>query len=315
MIQTDHPEIVCLGEPMVEFVRSGESGSNVYFAGVGGDTSNAAIAASRQGAKVGYLTALGQDRFGDRVLKLWEREQIDAAAVARNADSPTGLYIIDPDPSERHFTYFRSGSAASLYSPADLPSEYLKRTSVLHLSGITLAVSGHLREAAFAAIEQIRANGGTVSLDTNLRLKLWDVETARQVTKQAAARANVLITSIEDSATLTGMTDVPEILQHYTRLGCSIVIVTRGEEGAILSVESVVQEVPPAPATPIDSTGAGDSFAGAFLAWWRETGDAWKAARLASIVAAGTVSGLGAVEPIPHRADVLRIAADLGIVV
>lgn len=299
------PDILCLGEPMVEFVRSDDMGGDTYIAGVGGDTSNAAIAAARQGAKVGYLTALGQDRFGDRIQHLWERENVDFSTVWRDPDAPTGLYVIDPDPAERHYSYFRAGSAASRYSPERLPATALAKAVVLHVSGITLAVSDELRASAFEAIRQVLEAGGKVSLDTNLRLKLWDAQAARKVIGDAATHASVLITSIEDSEVLTGLTDPRQILSHYSDIGCEVIVLTLGEKGAMLSVNGAVGDIAPGLANPVDSTGAGDSFAGAFLAWWLETGDPWKAAELAAIVAAGTVSGLGAVEPIPHRAEVL----------
>ena len=312
---SDHatPEILCLGEPMVEFVRTGALNNDTYRAGVGGDTSNAAISAARQGGKVGYLTALGQDRFGDRIVELWAREGVDTSTVIRNPDAPTAVYFIDPDPAERHFTYYRKGSAASRYRSRDLPEAQLAQARVLHLSGITLAVSQDLRSAAFDAIEQVHAAGGTVSLDTNLRLKLWDIDTARQVTEQAARQADIVITSTEDGAALVGTSDPMILTQHYADLGCSIVIVTRGAEGALIRSEAETREIPSAPATPVDSTGAGDSFAGAFLAWWLETGDVWRAAACASITAAGTVSGLGAVEPIPRRTEVLQRAERMGV--
>ncbi len=304
------PDILCLGEPMVELVRSGAADSNVYIAGVGGDTSNAAIAAARQGANVGYLTALGDDRFGERIFKLWAQEGVDATEVQRHPEAPTGLYVIDPDPAERHFTYFRTGSAASLYRKDQLPSEYLANASILHVSGITLAVSNDLRATAFDAMRQVRMAGGCVSLDTNLRLKLWNAENARKVIRRAAELATVLITSIDDSETLNGLNDPTLVLSSYASLGCRVIIVTRGEQGAMMQVGTEVREIPPFPAIAIDSTGAGDSFAGAFLAWWYETGDAWKAASLASVVASGTVSGLGAVDPIPDRKTVLRWVAE-----
>ena len=295
-------DILCLGEPLVEFVRQQDG---TYKHGFGGDTSNAAIAAARQGASVGYLTALGQDRFGDAVMDLWGSEGIETSAVRRNPDAPTGIYFVDPDPEGRFFTYYRAGSAASLYGPEDLDEAMLRAAKVLHLSGITLAVSQPLRDAAFRAAEIVRDAGGTISLDTNLRLKLWSAEEARRITDRAMALAGIAITSIDDSAHLTGLTDPDGIIAHYQALGPLIVAVTKGAEGVRLGVADQRHDIPPAPADPVDSTGAGDSFSGAFLAYWLETSDPAEAARRATRIAAGTVSGLGAVAPIPSRADIL----------
>ena len=296
------PAILCLGEPLIEFVRRPDG---LYQRGFGGDTSNAAIAAARQGASVGYLTTLGADRFGQSIMEMWTAEGVDTRHVRRMEDAPTGLYFVDPDPSGRFFTYYRAGSAASRMTPADLPRAALSAARCLHLSAITLAVSESLRETAFAAIALAAASGAEVSLDTNLRLKLWDIETARSVIDQATTGASVVVTSLDDSAQLTGLTDPAAVAARYRAMGPRIVLVTLGSDGCFLSDGETARHIPAWPATPLDSTGAGDSFAGAFLAWWLETADTVLAARRAAAVAAGTVSGLGAVDPIPRRADIL----------
>lgn len=296
-------EILCLGEPLVEFVRL-ENG--LYQRSVGGDTSNAAVAAARQGASVGYLTALGGGRFGDCVITYWREEGVLADHVIRMEDAETGLNFVEPDPEGRFFTYYRDHSAASLMRPADLPDGALRAARCLHLSGITLAVSEDLRATALAAMEVVASAGGAICLDTNLRLKLWDIEAARQVTHDAMRRATIAVTSIDDSSHLTGLTDPAAIAAFHHDLGPEIVLVTMGGDGCCLSVGGQAHVIPAAPATPVDSTGAGDSFAGGFLAWWLETGDPVLAARRAAVVAAGTVSGYGAVNSIPWRADVLR---------
>ena len=98
-------EILCLGEPLIEFVRR-EDG--LYQRSIGGDTSNAAVAAAKQGASVGYLTSLGPGRFGDAVIDYWKEEGIDAAYVTRHPTAQTGLNFVEPDPAERYFTYRRA---------------------------------------------------------------------------------------------------------------------------------------------------------------------------------------------------------------
>ena len=295
-------DILCIGEPLVEFVQL-ENGD--YRRGFGGDTSNAAISAARQGARVGYLTALGTDRFGDTLMDLWEREGVDASNVIRTPDAPTGIYFVDPDPAGQFFTYYRAGSAASLMRPQDLPEAALRTAKCVHLSAITLAVSPDLRETGMAAMRVAKEAGVSVSLDTNLRLKLWDLEEARRVILEAMTLARIAVTSVDDSIHLTGQTDPAEIAAFYQDLGVEIVLVTNGAEGCSLIGPDGIRKIPAAPANPVDSTGAGDSFAGAFLAWWLESGDLELAARRAAQVAAGTVSGFGAVDPIPRRADLI----------
>ena len=84
-------DIICMGEPLVEF---NETRPGLFQQGFGGDTSNCAVAAARQGARVGYLTAVGADAFGDRLLALWQEEGVDTGQVVRDSSHPTGHYFV-----------------------------------------------------------------------------------------------------------------------------------------------------------------------------------------------------------------------------
>lgn len=295
------PDIVCMGEPLVEFVRAEHPEIGLHYRpGFGGDTSNAAIAAARQGARVGYLTALGRDVFGDAVLRLWAEEGVDAGEVRRK-DAPTGIYFVDPDPSGRRFTYYRVGSAASLYSPGDLSAGYVEGARALHLSAITQAISQHMRDASVAAMQAARQAETLVSYDTNLRLALWPLELARETIAAALALSDVAFPSDDEAVQLWGIERPDAVLDHVLALGPRIVALKRGDRGAVVATPDRRVEIPPAPASPVDSTGAGDSFAGSFLAEYLATGDPFAAGRYAARVAAATVSGYGAVAPIPRR--------------
>lgn len=299
------PEILCLGEPMVEFVREGGPESLAWRQGFGGDTSNAAISAARQGGKVGYLTALGEDRFGASLEALWAREGVDTSGIVKKSEAPTGIYFVDPDPAGRFFTYYRKGSAASLFGPEDLPVEMIRAAKVLHLSSITLAVSAPLRAAAFKAMDIAHAAGCNVSVDTNLRLGLWPLEEAKRVTHKAIGLARTVVTSLDDCITLMDLDTSDAVIDAIQAQGPEVVLVTNGAEGCRIAVGPDRADIPAHKCEPIDSTGAGDSFAGSFHAWALELGDPMEAARRAAIVAAGTVSGLGAIDPIPRREAVL----------
>ncbi|MEM7667883.1 MAG: sugar kinase [Pseudomonadota bacterium] len=299
------PDLICLGEPLVEFVDVGGSGEASYRCGLGGDTSNAAIAAARQGGRVGYLSVLGSDRFGDRIMAGWIREGIDTTHVRRNPDAPTGIYFVHPDPVGREFSYFRAGSAASRMMAEDLPLDYLREARALHLSGISLAVSESMRKAALTAARTVKEAGGTVSLDTNLRLKLWTADIARTEILGAMSLVGIVITSIEDSRVLTGLDEAGKIIDFYQQFGPKIVIVTQGDAGCTVDDGNTRTVIDAAAAEAVDSTGAGDSFAGAFLARWLATSDVIGSAEYAAFVAAKVVSGYGAVDPIPMAEAVL----------
>ena len=106
-------DILALGEPMVEFNQAGDAGGRAYLQGFGGDTSNAAIAAARQGARVGYLSAVGDDVYGRMLRDLWSREGVDHTGVRTDAQAFTAVYFVNHDAQGHHFSFFRQGSAAS----------------------------------------------------------------------------------------------------------------------------------------------------------------------------------------------------------
>ncbi|MEM9230413.1 MAG: sugar kinase [Pseudomonadota bacterium] len=300
---TTGPDIVALGEALVEFTHlPTQDGQRPTFRqGFGGDTSNAIIAAARQGARTGYLTAVGGDPFGHDLLALWAEEGVDTAGVRIRPQDPTGAYFVMPDPVGRRFSYARRGSAASLYGPSDLDPAMIAGARILHVSALSQAISPTMRAAVTRAAEIARENGTLVSYDTNLRLNLWTLEEARRVIEDFLPLANIILPSDDEAAQLTGVTDDAAILHHFGRFGAQHVVLKRGAKGPVMRLADglVTFNVPRVEA--VDSTGAGDSFAGAFLAYLLETGDAETAVRAAMQVAAGTVGGLGAVDPIPDR--------------
>lgn len=300
---TDTPQILGLGEPLIEMVKLAGpiDGRPAYVQGFGGDTSTAIIAAARQGGRTGYLSAVGDDMFGEALRGLWTREGVDHATVHTRPGDPTGVCFIDPHPAGRRFTYARRGSAASLYAAADLPESAIAAARVLHLSGITLGIGGEMRFAAFEAMRLARRHGTLISYDLNHRPALWSKDEALAAL-EAAPGFDIVFASDDEARLLFGDETPEAIAERFLDRGARIAVAKQGAAGALLATPEGRIAIPPAPSEPVDASGAGDSFAGAFLAWFVETGDVDLAARKGAEVAAATVSGLGAVEPIPRRA-------------
>lgn len=294
-------DILCLGEPLIEFNQQAD---RRFLEGFGGDVSNVAIAAARQGARAAMATRLGADSFGEAFLALWEREGVDASTVVRDPSAPTGIYFVLHGPEGHRFEYRRAGSAASLMGPDELPLEAIRAARLLHLSGISQAISAKAADAGFAAIAEARAAGVTVAYDTNLRLKLWPLVRARAIIHAAVASADIALPGLDDARLLTGIDDPEAIVRFYLDLGPSVVALTLGEGGAVIADRERVVRLPPRPAKLVDASGAGDCFDGAFLAKWLATGDIEAAGRYANTAAALAVEGYGAVDPIPRAARV-----------
>ncbi|WP_068108480.1 sugar kinase [Tropicimonas marinistellae] len=294
-------DILCLGEPMLEFNQQPDGN---YKPGHGGDTSNAACAAARQGAKVGYFTLLGEDTFGNSFVEMWNREGVDASSVKRVSTAPTAVYFVTHGPNGHEFSYFRAGSAASTMSPADLPKEALESTRILHVSGISQAISATAADAVFAAIETVKAAGGTVSYDTNLRLKLWPLTRARAVIHEGISQCDIALPGLDDALHLTGLKDPDAIVDVYLGLGAKVVALTLGAKGALVATPDTRELIAGRKADAVDATGAGDTFDGAFLARIAAGDDPFAAAHYANAAAALATQGYGAVEPMPYRKDV-----------
>ncbi|MGL5447215.1 MAG: sugar kinase [Rhabdaerophilum sp.] len=297
-------DILAIGEPMMEFAEVTRAGEKLYLPGHGGDTSNAIIAAARSGAKTAYFTALGGDAFGDDFLRLWHQEEVDCSTVIRRADASTGLYFITYGADGHQFSYWRQSSAASRIAPAEVPVDLVAQARVLHVSGISQAISVSCTDAVFEAITCAKKAGTIVSYDTNLRLKLWPIERARAVTHAAMAMADIALPGLDDAQILTGHERPEEICDFYLNLGCKIVALTLGKNGTLVATADVRQLVPAFPVEAVDASGAGDTFDGAFLAEWLRIGDPFSAARYANAAAALATLGHGAVAPMPKRQTV-----------
>ncbi|HVZ01605.1 MAG TPA: sugar kinase [Dongiaceae bacterium] len=301
------PDLIALGEPLVEFNQLPDG--DLYKAGFGGDTSNTAIAAARQGARAGYFTILGQDRFGDLLEALWRHEGVDIATVKRDPAAPTGIYFVTHGADGHHFHYYRAGSAASRMTPADLPRDAIAAAKILHVSAISQAISENACETVFAAMDIARAAGVRVCFDTNLRLKLWPLERARTSIDAAIRRADILRPAFDDAQKLTGLEDADAILDRYLAMGPQLVVMTMGKDGVLLADGAQRHRIAPHRVQAVDATGAGDTFNGAFLARLIAGDAPLDAARYANAAAALKTTGYGAVAPMPRPDAVRRFLA------
>ena len=299
-------DLLCMGEPMLEFNQLAvrPDGTRHYLEGHGGDTSNAAIAAARQGARVGYITALGEDMPGDAFLALWAREGVDASTVRRTDRWQTGVYFVTHDERGHHFLHYRNNSAAAMYGPADLPETAIAAARMFFVSGISQGISPSACDAVFAAIDIARRNGVQVAYDTNYRPRLWPPRRAAAIMHAAMAQTDYALPGADDVAVLTGLTDPDAVLDFYLRLGPKVVVLKMGEHGAYLATPERRVRIPTHDVRVVDATGAGDTFCGSFLARILCGDDPEPAARYASVAAALKCTGYGAVAPIPRAADV-----------
>jgi 2-dehydro-3-deoxygluconokinase len=299
-----HFDVAALGEAMVEFNQT-RPGDPQFLQGFGGDTSNAIIAAARAGARTTYLTRLGQDTFGDALMALWQREGVDTSGVERDVKAPTGIYFVSHGPQGHEFSYLRSGSAASGMTPQWLPRGLIAAAKILHVSGVSLAISPTARETVFEAMRHARRAGTLVSLDSNLRLKLWSLEEARAGITQAMGLCDLFLPSIDDVNVLSDHVEPDALIDWSHSLGAKQVALKLGAQGALVSDGSRRERIAPHRVQLVDATGAGDCFCGNLLARMALGDSIFEAARYANAAAAIAVQGFGAVVPLP-RPELVR---------
>lgn len=292
--------IVALGEAMVEFNQASVDAPQDYLRGVGGDSSNMVIAAARLGARAGYVTRVGDDAFGRMLRDLWEAEGVDSHGVATDAEAPTGVYFVSHGPHGHEFAYLRAGSAASRMRPETLPFDVITRARVLHVSGISQAISTSACDTVFAAIDAASAAGSQISYDPNLRLKLWPLARARAIVMATIAQCDWFLPSLGEAKTLSGQDHAESIIDWCHALGAPVVALKCGPDGVVVSDGRRQERIRGHAVNCIDATGAGDCFDGAFAARAAAGDDPFTAARYANAAAALATTGFGAVAPLPR---------------
>ncbi len=299
-------DVVAIGEGMVEFNQT-VPGARNYLQGFGGDTSNAVMAAARAGAHCGYVSAVGDDVFGQNLIDLWRLAGIDIALVAIKSGAPTGLYFVTHGKSGHEFSYRRSASAAATMQINDAQREAVASTRWLHYSGISQAISSNARDQCAAAVRVAKEAGAQISFDANLRLKLWSLEDAKRHMIPAIAACDLFLPSMDDVVQLSGLHDPQAIVRWSHELGAKQVVLKMGSAGVLVSDGYVQQQIAPIAMQAVDATGAGDCFAGNILARLAQGDDLVRAARYANAAAALSVQGFGAVEPLPWPDAVFKL--------
>ena len=296
MSETRKLDLLCLGEPMVEF-NAQKDGSWAY--GFGGDVSNVAVAAARQDANVGILTRIGADSFGDDLVGLWRTEGVETRSIEIDPNSPTGIYFVRHGPDGHSFEYRRAGSAASQLAPEGVSLDSIRSARCLHYSGISQAISATAIAACETAVDMARACGSLVSYDPNLRLGLWSLDQAREAINRSVPQCDFFLPGLDDARQLTGFEKPEDIVSYYLDLGAGLVALTLGPDGALVGDGSGLTPIPPRKTEVVDASGAGDCFDGAFLARLLAGNTPENAAHYAVTASSISVEGYGAIPPIP----------------
>ncbi len=262
-------DVVVIGEPLLEFSADGpRTSASTFTLSFSGDALNAAVAAAAAGAHVALLTRLGGDELSDRLIGFLAAAGVDTSLIVREPGQ-TGAYVLGADPGgTREFAYLRAGSAATRLQPSDVDTAGVVNARSVLLSGITAALSPSCAATVLHAAKLVHSAGGTVVYDPNFRPRLASASAARAFFDTIAPHLSVVLPSSPgDTGPLFGVTDPVVAARHCHDAGTPVAVVTCGTDGVLLSTADGHTALPvvPAPAV-IDSTGAGDCFAGTLTA-------------------------------------------------
>lgn len=263
-------DVVTFGETMVQlgakstgYMRHCES----FSAKIAGAESNVAIGLSRLGYRSGWISRVGNDEFGKKVISTIRGEGVDVSEVVYDEEAQTGVFFKEAlTENEVRVYYYRQDSAASRYNPSDLNEAYIAQAKYVHITGITPALSENCYKATMKLIEISRKHGVTVVFDPNLRRKLWPEKKARRTLLEIIKSSDIVLPGIDECVFLFGDNDPEVLAQRLMDNGPNIVVIKLGAEGSFFltnyesgfvegfSVDHVV-----------DPVGAGDGFATGFL--------------------------------------------------
>jgi 2-dehydro-3-deoxygluconokinase len=313
-------EVVTLGECLVAFVATTPgplAEANAFEPHVAGAEANVAVGLARLGHTATYLGRVGADGFGTSIVRKLRGEGVDVRHLAVDPDAPTGVMF-----RERRslgaidVIYQRAGSAGSRLSPDDV--EHAAADGAfdgarwLHLTGITPALSGSARAAVAKALTLARESGLPISLDINLRRRLWSDQAAAPVLRELAGQVDVILGSPDELAVITDVDakkEPAEVAAAVATLGPTVVVAKFGSEGAFgyESGGSVIRVDAIPVATVVDPVGAGDAFCAGFIAGRLDGVDLETALRMGNACGALAVAANGDQAGLPDRAELGRL--------
>lgn len=263
-------DVVTFGESMVMFGPD-STGPLRYVQNfnksIAGAESNVAIALSKLGHNVGWFSKIGNDEFGKFIITTIRGEGVDVSNVIVDKDNNTGILFKERFMnSNPNVYYYRKDSAASFLNPDDVEESYIKSAKILHITGITPALSTTCKEAVFKAIKVARENKVIVSFDPNIRFKLWPENEAVPVLLDIAKQSDIIFPGIDEAKILIGIDKPQDIAAKFMEMGCSTVALKLGKDGCYISNRENAFFVKGRPTeNPQDTAGAGDGFAAGFL--------------------------------------------------
>ncbi|WP_253904299.1 sugar kinase [Arthrobacter sp. Br18] len=298
-------EVLTFGETMGSLRAAGpvRLGGDMSMS-LGGAETNVAIGLARLGHSVRWTGRLGDDEVGVFALRTLRAENVTTDAVVIDPHRTTGLMLLESRLSGvSRALYYRRSSAGSALTVSDLEASLEAAPHILHLTGITPALSPEAADAALWAASEARRRGILVSFDVNYRSKLWDPAAASSVLTRLAGFAEIVIASDDELELVSPGTDEEYAVRALHERGVRDVIIKRGADGATGWSGGVAIHQGAVPVTAVDTVGAGDAFTAGYLSALLD-GDPMEARlQRGAVLGAFAVAATGDWENLPTRSE------------
>ncbi|MFL5926066.1 MAG: sugar kinase [Gaiellaceae bacterium] len=312
-------ELLTLGETMALFSAPTVGPlrhATTMLLGAAGAESNVAIGVRRLGHSAAWIGRVGDDELGRLVLARLRGEDLDVSGAVVDPTAQTGLMVKEQRTADvARVYYYRRDSAGSRIAPGDVDAERVAAARVLHVTGITPALSASARDAVEHAVEIARNSGTLVSLDYNYRSALWTADEAREVLHNMTARADLVFAGEDEAELVVGTADGDAAARALAALGPSHAVVKRAAAGAVAIADGTVLHAPAVPVRAVDAVGAGDAFVAGYLAALLDGAPPPDCLRTACAAGAFAVTVAGDWEGLPTRAELALLERSAGTVV
>lgn len=296
-------DLLTIGETLVEVMRTEINqplDQTALFTGpyASGAPFIFAMQAARLGAKVAGVGAVGDDAFGDFLLRQFEADGILTEGILKLSQFATGVaFVAYRGDGSRDFVFHIKQAAAGQLSPEMLDERWFEGLKCLHLMGSTLSIHDAALQTGLKAVQWAKKHGAKVSFDPNLRPQLMPFHEAKEKFAPIMAQADVLMPTAEELQLLTGTETLQAAVTSWLKKDCTIVV-TQGAKGCTVYDRHTPYgvHVPSFSVQEVDPTGAGDCFDAGFLVKWLEGASVTEAARFANACGALAVTKQGPAE-------------------
>lgn len=298
-------ELLTVGETMAVMVPQGAGPlryQTQFGVRVAGAESNTAVGAAKLGHSSAWISKLGADELGQRILLALRGEGVDCGGVRFDETRRTGLMFKELGGPETKVYYYRENSAASHMTDADVPAEAVENAGILHLTGITPVLGKECEGLVRYLAELARRKGTPVSFDPNIRRRLWKDRDYRPLIRELVMNAQIVLMGLPEAELLFGTSDRERIRDKLFGSGSAgYLALKEGERGAWVADERTALQIPPYPCRPVDAVGAGDAFNAGFLCGVLEGRTLEECGRMGGIAGALATETCGDYEGYPDR--------------